>query len=209
MSVQNNNQTATDHFRRAFLARHGIPIQQTSLVRLVYEGADYCRYKTLTDRNTGDGMIRQSSYVADAIVVTQPNHALFLPLADCIGAVIHDPTKGILMLTHLGRHNLEQFGGSRSIEYLASEHNCNPADLTVWLSPAAGKDYYPLFSFDNHSLHDVATEQLIEAGVQPQHITVSSIDSAADPLYYSHSQFLKGNRPNDGRFAVVAMLTVS
>lgn len=207
MSVQNNDQTEKDHFRRTFITRHGIPIQKTSLVRLVYDGADYCRYKTLTNRDIGDGMTRSPSMISDGLVVTEPGHALFLPLADCVGAVIHDPTQGILMLSHLGRHNLEQFGGTRSIEYLVNEHGSNPADVTVWLSPAASKYYYPVYSFDNRSLHDVATQQLIQAGVLPEHITASPIDSAADPQYYSHSQFLQGNRPDDGRFAVVAMMT--
>lgn len=192
--------------RQAFLARYGIDMASTTLVQLIYDGDNYCRYATLDDNDKGDGLIAPSRLVADAMIVTKPSHALFLPLADCIGAVIHDPKNGILMLSHLGRHNLEQFGGTRSIEYLVNEHGNSPADLTVWLSPAAGKDYYPLFGFDNRSLHDVAIEQLTRAGVLPEHITASRIDSAADSQYYSHSQFLQGKRPDDGRFAVVAMM---
>lgn len=192
--------------RQAFLARYGIDMASTTLVQLVYNGDDYCRYATLDDNNKGDGLIEPSRLVADAMVVTKPGHALFLPLADCIGAVIHDPTKNVLMLSHLGRHNLEQFGGTKSVEYLMSEHGVDPRDLTVWLSPAASKNYYPLYSLSNRSLHDVAIEQLTRAGVLPEHITASAIDSAANTQYYSHSQFLQGKRPDDGRFAVVAMM---
>lgn len=192
--------------RQAFLARYGIDITSTTLVQLIYDGTNYCRYATLDDNDKGDGLAKPSRLVTDALVVTQPGHALLLPLADCIGAVIHDPKNGVLMLSHLGRHNLEQFGGTRSIEYLVNEHESNPADVTVWLSPAAGKDYYPLFGFDNRSLHDVAIEQLTRAGVLPEHITASPINSAASTQYYSHSQFLQGKRPDDGRFAVVAMM---
>jgi len=192
--------------RQSFLARHDITPDETSLVRLVYEGNDYCRYVTLKDNDKGDGLVRESSFVADAMVVTHPNHALFLPLADCIGAVIHDPTKGLVMLSHLGRHNLEQFGGTKSIEYLTQKHGVDPTNLTVWLSPAAGKDYYPLFAFGNRSLHEVAVEQLVAGGILPENITISPIDSAADTTYYSHSQFLQAKRDEDGRFAVVAMM---
>lgn len=195
------------HNREVFLAAHDIAIADTTLVRLVYEGGDYCRYATVGDYDKGDGIVRPSSKISDAMVVTQPGHALFLPLADCVGAVLYDPTKGILMLSHLGRHNLEQFGATKSVEYLVNEHGVNPKNLTVWLSPAASKDYYPVYAFDNRSLHDVTTEQLLAAGVTHDKIETSSIDSAADPNYYSHSQFLKGNRPDDGRFAVVAMMT--
>jgi copper oxidase (laccase) domain-containing protein len=207
MKARRHDQTDTvAKNRQTYLTKNGIDIASTTLVRLIYEGTDYCRYAILTDDNKGDGMVRDPHLVTDGMVVTKPGHALFLPLADCIGAVIHDPTKGILMLTHLGRHNLEQHGATKSVEYLVGEHSVNPKDLTVWLSPAAGKDYYPLYAFDNRSLHDVATEQLLAAGINRENIDISPIDSAADPNYYSHSQFLKGNRDSDGRFAVVAMM---
>lgn len=192
--------------RTAFLQSHDISPNQTTLVQLVYEGDDYCRYKTLAPEDKGDGITRPASIVADALVVTVPGHALFLPLADCIGAVIHDATKNILMISHLGRHNLVQYGGAKCIEYLKEKHSVNPHDLTVWLSPAAGKDNYPLHAFDGRGMHDVAIEQLAAAGVPPTNITASPIDSAADPNYFSHSQFLKGNRKTDGRFCVAAVL---
>lgn len=192
--------------RKAFLDKHGISPDDTTLVQLVYEGDDYCRYRTLTDEDKGDGITRSASIVADALVVNRPDHALFLPLADCIGAVIHDPTKNVLMLSHLGRHNLEQNGGSACIEYLVRKHAVNPADLTVWLSPAAGSEQYPLYTFDNRSLHDVAIEQLVTTGIYPSNIAPSPINSAADQNYFSHSQYLKGNRPTEGRFTVVALL---
>jgi copper oxidase (laccase) domain-containing protein len=192
--------------RKAFLNRHDISSDDTTLVQVVYEGNDYRRYKTLNNNDKGDGITRQATIISDGLVVTKPGHALFLPLADCIGAVLHDPTKDILMVSHLGRHNLEQNGGTESVNYLINKHGVNPHNLTVWLSPAAGKDNYPLYAFDNRGLHEVAIEQLKAAGVLSDNITASPIDSAADPNYFSHSQFLKGNRETDGRFAIVATL---
>lgn len=193
--------------RQKFLERHHIDIQATTLVHLTYETTDFCRYFTVNKQDQGDGMIRESTLDADALVTTTPGQALFLPLADCIGAVIYDPTRHLLMLSHLGRHNLEQSGGTKSIEYLLSKHRSNPADLTVWLSPAAGKKEYPLFAFQNRSLHEVAIGQLTAGGILPQNISVSPINSATDLNYFSHSQFLKGNQETDGRFAVAAILT--
>lgn len=192
--------------RTAFLENLGIAPDDTTLVRLTYDRTDFCTYATLSTSDKGDGIARPSSITADALVVTRPGHALFLPLADCIGAVIHDAARGIMMLSHLGRHNLEQYGGRKCVEYLIDTHGCDPADLTVWLSPAAGKDSYPLYSFDNRNLHDVATEQLLSAGIRRENVTVSPIDSAADETYFSHSRYLKGDRPTDGRHAVVAVM---
>lgn len=192
--------------RTAFLAQQSIDPEDTTLVHLTYETTDFCRYSTVDNTHKGDGITRHPSFEVDALVTTTPGHALFLPLADCIAAVIHDPTQNILMVSHLGRHNLEQAGGTKSVEYLVATHGCDPNNLTVWLSPAAGSGNYPLFGFDNRSLHSVAAEQLMAAGVLHDSIEVSPIDTTTDTHYFSHSQFLAGNRATDGRHAVVAVL---
>lgn len=192
--------------RQTFLEKYTLAPADTTLVQLAYEGDDYTRYQTVTDHDRGDGIVRPASIISDALVTTRPGHALFLPLADCIGAVIHDSSQNILMLSHLGRHNVEQHGGKKSIEYLVSEHGVTPENLTVWLSPAAGGDNYPLYSFDNRSLHDVAIEQLVAAGVDTNNIARSDIDTTTHPDYYSHSQAIKDRGPH-GRFAVIAMLS--
>lgn len=193
--------------RRRFLDTHDIKTEDTTLVHITYDGDDYNRYHSIDDSTKGRGIVAPTSQQSDALVVTEPGHALFLPLADCIGVVLHDPTKNILMVSHLGRHNLEQFGGTKSVEYLAQHHHVNPKDLAVWLSPAAGGEAYPLFAFDNRSLHDVAAEQLTKAGILSENITASPIDVTKDENYYSHSEFLKGNRSDDGRFAIVAVMS--
>lgn len=192
--------------RTAFLQNNDIDPHDTTLVQVTYETDSFCRYTTLTDQEKGDGIVRVATIQADALVVTTTGHALLLPLADCIGAVIHDPTQNIMMVSHLGRQNLEQVGGTKCIDYLIDKHAVDPQNLTVWLSPAAGQDYYPLYAFDNRSLHTVAIEQLMNAGIPRDNITASPIDSAADDNYFSHSRYLKGDRPTDGRHAIIAAL---
>ena len=55
-------------------------------------------------------------------------------------------------------------------------------------------------------MKEVVFEQLAEAGITLENITDNSANTAIDPDYYSHSQFLIGNKPEDGRFAMVAMM---
>lgn len=207
-SVQDNDEKIVTQSREDFLIRNNIQPDNTTLVRVAYEGNNYCRYGTINNNLKGDGITKQSTIINDALIVTAPNHALFLPLADCIGAVLYDPIKNILMVSHLGRHNLEQNGGFRSVEFLIKQHDVNPKDITVWLSPAVGKINYPLFKFDNRGLHEVATEQLKNAGVLSKNISTSPIDTSTDENYYSHSNFIKGKQIDDGRFAIVAMITL-
>lgn len=206
MKPASNDAQIVQNNRILFLAKNDIAPENTTLLRLEYGGDDYCRYLSLDESNQGNGITRESTVDVDALVVTRPHHALLLPLADCIGAVLHDPTTNTLMLSHLGRHNIEQMGGTKSVEYLASRYKVNPADLHVWLSPAAGKDAYPLHAFNNKGLHEVAIEQLLAAGVPRTNIDTSPIDTTKDRDYFSHSEFLKGNRPTDGRFCVIAVM---
>jgi hypothetical protein len=205
-SIHSSNTKKVAQARTHFLLKNNINPNNTTLVEIKYEGSNYKHYFTVDSSYEGDGIVRESTISCDAIVTLGCNHTLLLPLADCVGAVLHDPIKNILMVSHLGRHNLEQFGSAASVEYLTKYYNINPKNLRVWLSPAAGKDSYPLFAFNNRGLQEVAFEQLISAGVLSENIELSSIDSAKDTEYYSHSQFLKGNRASDGRFAIVAYM---
>ncbi len=192
--------------RTSFLQKNTIDPHEATLVHLTYDGDNYTRFVVADEDLSGDGITRAPSIVADALVTVTPRLALFLPLADCIGAVIYDTAQDVLMLSHLGRHNLEQQGGTRSIEYLLEHFDSNPDDIEVWLSPGAGAENYPLYNFNNRSMHSVASEQLLAAGIPPANIIRSPIDVTTDENYFSHSEFLKGNRSTDGRFAVVAQI---
>ena len=192
--------------RQKFLNDYDMAPERTVLVYLQYAGDDYCRYLTVGQGEGGEGITKPSNLVSDALFTRERGLALFLPIADCIGAVLYDPVNHILGLAHLGRHNLVQSGASRAIDYMHDTFGTSPADLLVWMSPAAGRESYPLHDFDNRSLHDVARTQLSAAGVVAQNITLDERDTTIDLTFFSHSEFLKGNRKTDGRQAVVAMM---
>ncbi|MBC7943323.1 polyphenol oxidase family protein [Candidatus Saccharibacteria bacterium] len=192
--------------RSIFLTANDIAIQDTTRVKIVYEGDDYLRYHEVTSEQKGGGMFNGDIVTADALVTREPGQALFLPLADCVGAVIFDPNKQILMLSHIGRHSLEQNGGHESVKFLVDHYGCNPNELSVWLTPAPGKERYPLFAFDNRSFKDIVFEQLQSAGISTKNIVDNPTDTTKDARYFSHSEFLKGNRPEDGRYAIVAVM---
>lgn len=192
--------------RTRFLALYGLAPKQAILVHLTYNSNDYRRYFTVGTEQSGDGITQESSIVADTLFTSEKNVALLLPVADCIGAVVYDPKHQVLGLAHLGRHNLEQQGGERIVGYMQSEFGSIATDLQVWLSPAAGRENYPLYNFENRSLHEVALEQLLTAGVTQENISTDTRDTTTDRTLFSHSEFLKGNRDTDGRQAVVCMM---
>ena len=192
--------------RAIFLTNHGVRIEQSVLVALTYESQDFKRFYSISSEQAGDGMVRESSIVSDALFTDAKNVALFLPIADCIAAVLYDPTRQVVGLAHLGRHNLLQQGGAAVVEYMQSDYGSLPGEIQVWLSPAAGRENYPLHDFDNRSLHEVALEQLTSAGIMSSNVQIDLRDTSKDAELFSHSEYLRGNRSLDGRQAVVTMM---
>lgn len=189
--------------RQRFLAKLGISLEQTSLVRLDYRSNDFCRYRLAGPAEQGVSMEHDHDTVpVDGLATDQIDHGLFLPVADCCPLILADRNGPAFMLSHMGRHSAEQDGASRSVSFLTDSYGLSPSDLKAWLGPTVGAASYPLHAFDGASLSDVVAEQLGRAGVTD--IEVNTVDVADDERYFSHSQFKKGRRPHDGRFAVVA-----
>lgn len=192
--------------RARFIASMNADPMKGCLVQLVYEGDDYCRYHVVDTVHAGEGVVKESTIVADALLTHEKGMVLFLPLADCVGAVIWDKNHTALMVSHLGRHNLEQEGGKHSVEYFTEQTGVPSRDVQVYLTPAAGKDEYPIHSLNGKGLHEAAVEQLVSAGIDHANIQIDARNTTKDEQLFSHSEFLKGNRQTNGRHAVFAML---
>ncbi|MDB5179498.1 MAG: Protein of hypothetical function [Candidatus Saccharibacteria bacterium] len=192
--------------RRVFLAAHDITLEQSTRMRITFDSDDFCRYAEVTDTNKSDGMYGTLEIPYDALVVTEPNHALFLPAADCICATFYDPVHHVLGLAHLGRHSLEQQGGMKFVEYLKIHYDSDPKEMKVWLGPAPGKDVYPIWALDNKGMKEVTFEQLHTAGILDDNIIDNPAETDKDQNYFSYSEFLKGQREIDGDHAMVAIM---
>lgn len=192
-----------DTSRKRFLQQNGMTLTQATIVLVDYDTDNFARYHEVTSEEKGNVLNPEP---ADALVTTQPGQALFLPLADCIGAVLYDPAQKVLMVSHLGRQATEMHGATKSVQYLVENYGVRPENIRVWMSPAVGKTTYPLHAFDNMSLHEVNYKHFTAAGILPAHIEVVEVDTAMNDDYYSHSQYLKGRSEKQGRFAIVAMM---
>jgi copper oxidase (laccase) domain-containing protein len=208
MKLGLGNDEAVVENRRQFLHAVQIPLEDTTLVGITYATDDFTKYRVVTSDDKGKGMQANMDEFVDALVVDQPGHALFLPLADCIGAVFYDEARHVLMVSHLGRHSVEVHGATRSVEYLKTHFQIDPSRLKVWLSPGVGKVTYPLHSRNGQSLREAIVDDLLQSGVALENVESEDIDTAVHDEYYSHSEFLKGNRTETGRFAIVAMMAV-
>ena len=143
----------------------------------------------------------------DGVATDKVSQPILLPIADCVATVVYDPVHHAVMVSHLGRHSTEQYGGSKSVQYMTQQYGSDPANLLVWLGPSPNGTDYPLWAFGHRSFTDVLTKQLLSSGIQQDHLEISQVDTSTNSDYFSHSQFLKGRQETDGRYAIVAMIT--
>jgi len=165
-----------------------------------------------TTRHNNEGIF------ADALYTEAVGIGLFLPVADCIATVIYDPKRRALMLAHLGRHSTVAQLMSRAVRYFV-ERGSQAKELQIWMSPSITQKNYRMDYF-NHAddinwrnfYHQTADgiyldmqgfnrSLAIQVGVPADNIVMSSIDTADDPNYFSHS-----SGDTAGRIVVVAMM---
>ena len=165
-----------------------------------------------TTRHNSEGIF------ADALYTEAVGIGLFLPVADCIATVIYDPKRRALMLAHLGRHSTVAQLMSRAVRYFV-ERGSQAKELQIWMSPSITQKNYRMDYF-NHAddinwrnfYHQTADgiyldmqgfnrSLAIQVGVPADNIVMSSIDTADDPNYFSHS-----SGDTAGRIVVVAMM---
>src|SRR5690349_10103426 len=124
--------------RRVFLERAGIDILHTTLVALTYKTDNFAKYRLVEEDDKAGGMTKPTEKYADALLTNRSGHALFLPIADCVGVVLHDPIQKLLMVSHIGRHSAEIEGALKSVQFM-KQHGAKAENIKVWLSPAVGK----------------------------------------------------------------------
>ncbi|MDR0591173.1 MAG: laccase domain-containing protein [Candidatus Nomurabacteria bacterium] len=191
-----------------FLHRTGFSLEGTALVLMRYDKDDFTQYQVIDGAWAGKGMtLAEAVPAADGLATTARDLGLFLPLADCLGVVLYDPEHQALMVSHLGRHNLLQNGATRSVEFMTKQFSSKPERLQIWLSPAGGKENFPIWARDNKGLRELALEQFAAASVNSKNITSDETDTTISHDYFSHSQSLKTGEGLNKRFAIVARLT--
>ncbi len=197
--IQNN--------RQKWFISLGLSTDNATRVVTSYDRDDYCIYREVSlVKDKGLGMYVPTSKPSDALITRDKNHILFLPVADCIAATLYDPITETLMLSHLGRHSLEQNGAYKSVRHLVDNYGIDAKNLQIWLSPAPSKESYTIHALGDVGMKEAAMSQLKRADIDMYQITDSPHDTATDGRYYSHSAFLRGKKPTDGRYAMLAVL---
>lgn len=201
--------------RTRFCDTQGISYGDVVYQRIMYdEHQTYDRIVDVDERNTCKHI---DEVKADALVTSTPNVGLLLPVADCVATVLYDTHTQRLALVHLGRHSTLADLMTKVLDHMRVQGS-EMEDIIVWMAPAVQQASYRMEYFDRKddpAWHDFCVEReegiyldlpgynrvrAIEAGVLPEHIHMSPIDTATDPNYFSHSQ-----GDTTGRFAVLVL----
>ena len=181
----------------------GTTANKTARVLTTYiDRKSFSEYYEITEKTLPEHTIEKPEtdlIVADGLVTKSKDFALLLPLADCLGVVFYDEAQGILGLLHSGRQNLEEDGAYKFVEFLKDNYNYRPEDLQAYFTPHAQN--FEIYALNHAKLAEAAKEQLIRAGIKPQNIKRSDIDTVTDPDFPSNSA---GDKTN--RFAVAVKL---
>ncbi|MCL2371220.1 laccase domain-containing protein [Candidatus Saccharibacteria bacterium] len=171
-----------------------LPFTQALRINTTYGRPSYTEYLANPDPFTHNIAEINHAPVSDGILVSNSDTGIILTLADCLGIVLFDPTNRLLMLVHSGRRNIGQDGPKLAVEFM-KQHGADPSQIHAYFSPSADADVYPLYKYDNKSQSEVATEQLLAAGIPADHIHPCDNDiSSSYNLYWSNHQDDKSDR---------------
>jgi copper oxidase (laccase) domain-containing protein len=162
--------------------------------------------------------------VADALVTNVPGLVLLLPVADCNAVAIHDPVHHVLAVVHLGWQSTIADLATKIVQHLQHTYHSSATDLRIFISPSIRAESY---IFDEVSqaeepgwrpyLHKTEKgigvdlpgynrQRFIDAGVMPEHIELSPVNTETSTDYFSHYRSVRTGEP-EGRFALFATLS--
>ena len=191
----------------------GLPAQQMVLSQQTHTtNLRYC-----TGEDGGKGILRERGYTdIDGLYTDQPGVGLVISFADCVPVFLADPDKKVIAAVHSGWRGTVGRIGTKMIGIMADQFGCDPRNIYALIGPSICQDCYevdepviarfkdeysqeqwPLLfkqsdeqNMTGHcqlDLWQAARLNLLEAGVDDQHITVTNLCTCCNPdIIFSH-----------------------
>ena len=208
---------------RSWCSVLNVPLEQTVGLYVTYgDDRSYTDIAEATTTLDAKGASTEKGWMrADALVTNLPDIAVLLPVADCNAVIYADPKRRVVALAHLGWHSTVNNLAAKVVQHMATRYDSNPADIFIYNSPSIRAQSYlfthlaqtpittwhtPLYSTpqpDGRYAIDLPAynyDQWIAAGILPEHIEMSDVDTATSDSYPSHSM------EQGSRFAVLTKL---
>ena len=162
---------------------------------------------------------RMANY--DALITNERKIPLMVMVADCIPILFYDPVKKAIGVAHAGRNGTFLRIAQKTITKMQEAYGSDVKDIMIALGPSIQSCCYAV----GKDLADIATKnfgegfimkkeeeyflnlqalnhrQLLDMGIQEEHIEISSTCTACDTNYFSYRR-----EGETGRFAGFIML---
>ena len=201
-----------ENFKR-FGRAVGLPAEQMVLSQQTHTtNLRYC-----TGEDGGKGILRERGYTdIDGLYTDQPGVGLVISFADCVPVFLADPVKQVVAAVHSGWRGTVGRIGTKMVRVMSDRFGCDPKDIHALIGPSICQDCYEvdepvitrfkeeysqkqwslLFKQSDEQaktghcqldLWQAARLNLLEAGVDDEHITVTNLCTCCNPdLIFSH-----------------------
>ncbi len=145
----------------------------------------------------------------DGLVTADPNVTLITLHADCMPVFLFDPVKKVGGMVHAGWKGASLRIGKKAVLRMISEFGCDSRDVLAGIGPSICQDCFEVdddvhsifaeaFPKAECSIYDDARQkylidlwkimaaQLVEAGIEPQHIQISGQCTCCNADYFSY-----------------------
>ena len=181
--------------------------------------------RVVTETDAGKGLVRPKDYTdVDGLITDVPGLTLATFFADCVPLYFVDPVHRAIGLSHSGWRGTVARMGKATLEAMKRQYGTCPEDVICAIGPSICQDCYEVSEdvaeefqkeFPGHEeeiLIDKGNGKyqldlwkaneivLLEAGVRPEHLSVTDICTCCNPeLLFSH-RASHGKRGNLGAF---------
>lgn len=186
--------------------------------------------RTVSFSDRGKGFVRPLDYTdVDALVTNVPGLVLAAFFADCVPLLFVDPKRRVIGIAHSGWRGTVGRIGKKTIECMAAEYGCSPADLVAAIGPSICGNCYEVsedvagkfrqeFSDASEGILSEGREEgkyqldlwqanrtvLLEAGILPENIDMPGICTCCNKEFLHSHRGNHGNRGNIGAFLMLA-----
>lgn len=175
-----------------------------ALMRPTYDRTEYNKIVRIDEKSDFLKPNFEPMIIADALTTNTLGVSLILPIADCLGVTLYDPTNNASAIAHMGRHATIDNLLPKLVQHMTKEYGTEPGDLLAYLSPSIKKSHYFMEYWEHKDdpnwqnfyeeknevfyldLPGFNKQRLIESGVIEKNIEVSTVNTAADSNYGSH-----------------------
>lgn len=125
---------------------------------------------------------------ADGLICSGESSCLLgIYVADCAAIWLYDQASGAMGLLHSGKKGTEGEISLRALELMKNQFKTNPRNVIAVISPCIRPPHYEV------DIAAMIREQLLHAGIPPENLTDSCLNTAADTTSFYSYRIEKGS----------------